>query len=75
MSTGKMAGWIEMPSGMQVSLGPSGIVLDRGLPPSREGASPEILPPPNFGQYVRWQNGWMGIIFNSVRQVVPNTRC
>jgi len=41
---GQMAGWIKMPHGTWVSIGPSDIVLDRdpALPPKK---GPE---PPNF---------------------------
>ena len=39
-----MAGWMKMPLGMEVDLGPGHIVLD-GVPPPAKGHS---SPPPSF---------------------------
>jgi len=52
-----MAGWIKMPLGIEVGLGPGNFVVD-GDPalPSLKGHSP---PPPIFGPYPLWPNGWM----------------
>jgi len=44
---GQTAGWIRIPLGMEVGLGPGDIVLDRGPAPPRKGAQ---QPPPIFGQ-------------------------
>jgi len=54
---GQMAGWIKMPLGMEVGLIPSDFVLD-GDPalPSQKGGR---APPPIFGQFLLWPNGWM----------------
>ena len=54
---GQMAGWIEMPLGMEVGLSPGDFVLD-GEPPPR---SPKRgWRPPVFGPCLLWPNGWMG---------------
>ena len=49
------AGWIKMPFGTRVGLGPGHIVLD-GDPdsPPQNGAQPQI-----FGPCLLWPNGWM----------------
>ena len=45
-----------MKLGMQVGLGPGHIVLDgTQLPPLKGGGAP----PPIFGPYLLWPNGWM----------------
>jgi len=46
---GQTVGRIKMKLGMQVSLGPGHIVLDGDPAP----------PPPIFGPYLLWRNGWM----------------
>ena len=52
---GQTAGWIEMPLGTQVDLGPGDIVLDGnpGRPQSVGAQHPPIL------AHVLWPNGWM----------------
>jgi len=50
-----MAGWIKMPLGMEVGLGPSHIVLDGDpAPPLQKGSRAPI-----FGPCLLWPNGWM----------------
>jgi len=52
---GKMVGWVKMPLGTEVSLGPGDIVLDGDpAPPPIKGAQP-----PLFGQCLLWPIGWM----------------
>jgi len=52
---GQMAGWIKMPLGREVGLGPSDIALDGDPAPlPKRGQSPPIL-----GPCLLWQNGWM----------------
>jgi len=53
---GQMAGWIKMPHGMEVGLGPGNFVLDGDdpAPPPQKGAKPPI-----FGPCLLWPNGWM----------------
>jgi len=47
-----------MPLGSEVGLDPGHIVLDGAqLPPPKEKGSQQ--PPPLFGQYLLWPNGWM----------------
>jgi len=48
---GQMAGWINMPLGIEVDLGPSHNVLDGDLPP-KNGAKQ----PPLFGPRLLWPN-------------------
>ena len=52
---GQMAGWIQMPLGTEVSLGPGHILLDGDAahPPKGE------QPPPIFSPCLLWKNGWM----------------
>jgi len=52
-----MAGWIEMPLGMEVGLSPGDFVLDGdpASPPQKGGGAPS----PIFGQCLWWPNGWM----------------
>jgi len=53
---GQMAGWIEMPVGREIGLGPSDIVSD-GNPaarPQERGHSSQI-----FGPCLLWPKGWM----------------
>jgi len=48
-----MAGWIKIPLGMEVGLGPGHIVLDgTQLPLPKKGAEPPI-----FGPFLLWPNG------------------
>jgi len=51
-----MVGWIKMPLGMEVGLGPGDFVLDGdpALPSPKRGQSPQI-----FGPCLLWPNGWM----------------
>ena len=52
-----MAGWIKMPLGMEVGLGPGHTVLDGDPAPlPRQGAEP---PPPIFGPFLLRPNGRM----------------
>ena len=52
---GQMAGWIKMPLGREVGLGPRDIVLDGDpAPPPQKGAEPPV-----FGPCLLWPNGWM----------------
>ena len=53
---GQTAGWIKMPLGTEVGLGPGDIVLDDGLalPPQKKWARPPI-----FGPCLLWPNSWM----------------
>jgi len=44
MCCGQMAGWIEMPLGMEVSLGPGHIVLDGDPGPPKRGYTPNFRP-------------------------------
>jgi len=48
------AGWIKMPLGMEVGLGPGLIVLDGDPAPLPKGVQPPII-----GPYLLWPNGWM----------------
>jgi len=53
-----MAGWIKMPLGMEVGLGPGDFLLDGDpAPPSKKGAKPR----PNFRpmSIVAKQAGWI----------------
>jgi len=49
---GQTAGWIKMPLGMEVGLGPGHIVL-------HGASSPPKGTPPIFGPCLLWPNGWM----------------
>jgi len=52
---GQTAGWIKVPLGMEVGLGPGYIVLDGDpAPPNKGGTAPPI-----FGPCLLWPNGWM----------------
>ena len=51
---GKTAGWIKMPLGTEVSLGPGDIVLDGGKP-----APQKMSTSPIFSPCLLWPNGWM----------------
>jgi len=46
---GQMAGWMKMPLGTEIDLGPGNIVLD-GVPAAAKGA----LQPPLFGPCLLW---------------------
>jgi len=50
---GQTVGWIKMPPGVEVGLGPGHIVLDGDL------ASPKGTHTPIFGPCLLWPNGWM----------------
>ena len=53
---GQTAGWIKVPFGTEIGLGPGYIALD-GDPaptPKKEHSSPPIFDP-----FLLWQNGWM----------------
>jgi len=49
---GQTAGWIKMPLGMEVGLGPGRIVLHGDPAPPSKGEQP-----PNFGPCLLWPNG------------------
>jgi len=50
---GQTAGWIKMPLGMEVNLGPGDVLLDGvTAPPKRDK-------PPGFGSCLLWPNSWM----------------
>jgi len=51
---GQTAGWIKMPLGMEVGIGPGHVVLDGDPAPPRKGYSPLLLRP-----CLLWPNGWM----------------
>jgi len=57
---GQTAGWIKMILGTEVGLGPRHIVLDGDWGPSsppQKGS--RAAPPPIFGPFLLWPNGWM----------------
>ena len=47
---GHMAGWIKMPLGMEVNLGPGDVVLDGVAAPPKRGTAPQ------FQVHVLWPN-------------------
>ena len=49
-------GYIKMPLGTEIGLGPGDIVLDGYPAPPRKGAQ---QPPSLFGSRLLWPNGWM----------------
>ena len=51
---GQTAGWIKMPLGMEVGLGPGDFVLDGDAAPPKKGHSPRI-----FGPCLLSLNGWL----------------
>jgi len=51
---GQTAGWIKIPLGTEVGLGPGHVVL-YGEPPPFLGE----VTPPIFGPCLLWSNGWM----------------
>ena len=51
-----MAGWIKMPLGIEVGLGPGQIVLDGDPAPPKSGTA---APHPIFGPGLLWPNDWM----------------
>jgi len=51
---GQMAGWIMMPLGTEVGLGPGHVVLDGDPASPKKGTQPPIFRP-----YLLWPNGWM----------------
>jgi len=52
---GQMGGWIKVPLGTEVNLGPGDTVLDViAAPPSLKGHSPPV-----FGPWILWPHGWM----------------
>ena len=51
---GQMAGWIKIPLGMEVGLGPRDFVRWRPRPSPKKGRHPQI-----FGPCLLWPNGWM----------------
>jgi len=52
-SCGQTVGWIKMPLGKEVGLGPGHIVLDG----NQWGPSPPQQPFPTFGPCLLWPNG------------------
>jgi len=53
---GQTVGWIRMPLGKEVGLGPGRIVLDGDSAPPRTKRGTAA---PNFGPCLLWPNGWM----------------
>jgi len=54
---GQTVGWIKIPLGTEVGLGPGDFVLDGDSAPAEKWAQP---PPPNFGHvYCGQTAGWM----------------
>ena len=51
---GQTAGWIKIPLGTEVNLGPGDVVLDGVAAPPSKGHSP-----PGFASCLLWPNGWM----------------
>jgi len=55
---GQTAGWIKMPLGTAVNLGPCDVVLDgvaaAPAPPQKKGAQPPV-----FGPCLLWPDGWL----------------
>ena len=51
-----MAGWIKMPLGIEVGLGPGDFVLEEDPAPTPQKGD---RPPPIFGPCLLWPNGWM----------------
>ena len=50
-----MAGWIKMPTGMEVGIGPGDFVLDGDpAPPPQKGGRPPILAHVYCGQTAEW---------------------
>jgi len=54
-----MAGWIKMPLGMEIGLGPGDFVLDGGLSPLPAARKGGGAPSPIFGPFLLWPNGGM----------------
>jgi len=52
MYCGQMAGWVKMPLGMEVGLGPDHIVLDGDPAPPEDGHSPQFSVGVYCGQIV-----------------------
>jgi len=52
---GQTAGWIRMPLGMEVGLGPGHTLLDGDPAPPKGAQKPPLL----FGPYLLWPNGYM----------------
>ena len=52
---GQTAGWIKVPLGTKVFLGPDNILLDADPAP----APTQRVQPPIFGVFLLWPNGWM----------------
>jgi len=53
---GQMAGWIKMPHGMEVGLGPGDCVRwGPSSPPQKGGRTLALI----FGPFLLWPNGWM----------------
>jgi len=53
---GQTPGWIKMPLGTEVGLGPGDIVLDGDLAPSKRATAPC---PQIFSPCLLWPNSWM----------------
>ena len=51
---GQTAGWIKIPLGVEVGLGPGYTVLDGDPPTCKTGTAP----PPIFGPRLLWPNGF-----------------
>jgi len=63
----QMAGWIKMPLGTEVGLGPGDIVLDGDPAPTpKKGHSPPI-----FGSCLLWPNRWIKMLHGTKVGVGP----
>jgi len=51
---GQTAGWIKMPLGMEVNLGPGDVVLDGVAAPPKKGTAPQFLAHVYCGQMAGW---------------------
>jgi len=68
---GQTAGWIKMPLGTEVDLGPGHIVLDENPAPPERGTAP----PPFFGPCLLWPNGRPSQLLLSSCLNVRNENC
>jgi len=74
MSSGQAAGWIKMPLGMEIDVGPREFVLDgTELPPQKRGHSPS----PKFSAHVYCGQtaGWIKMPLDSKVGLAQATFC
>jgi len=64
MYCGQTAGWLKIPLGMEVGLGPDRIVLVPAPPPSKRGHSPQFSAHVCCGQTAGWINMPLGTEVN-----------